>query len=159
MTGPATHASSSRAVSSSQQMSSSGKRGTGTITAVSAAGPVSSSANAVNKSGTPLTDDPNVLVDPIEFETFPIESLRKYKASYKLSVSSSISTAGTLLNGPIGKKTYSYKHRTRISKDELAGNVERHFSTVPVRETEMIAGFLYSAKHQNNAFRLHFPVN
>ncbi|KAJ8103062.1 hypothetical protein POJ06DRAFT_265921 [Lipomyces tetrasporus] len=159
MTGPATHPSSSRAGSSSQQMSSSGKRNTSTITAASGAGTISSSANAVNKSGTPLIDDPNVLVDPIEFETFPIESLRKYKASYKLSVPSSISNAGNLLNGPVGKKTYSYKHRTRISKDELAGNVERHFSALPVRETEMIAGFLYSAKNQNNAFRLHFPVN
>ncbi|KAK9355719.1 hypothetical protein V1505DRAFT_369037 [Lipomyces doorenjongii] len=159
MTGPATHLSSSRAGASSQQASSSGKRGAGTASAVSTTGTGSSTSSAVNKPGIPQTEDPNIFVDPLEFETFPIESLRMYKTSYKLPVPSSISNAGTLLNGPVGKKTYSYKHRTRISKEELAGNVKRHFSAFPARETEMIAGFLYSAKNQNNSFKLHFPVN
>ncbi|KAK9239852.1 hypothetical protein V1525DRAFT_396945 [Lipomyces kononenkoae] len=158
MTGSATHPSSSRVGTSSQQTVSGGKRGAGAVTAASV-GTVQPLAATANKPVTPQTEDPNFVIDPVQFEAFPIESLRKYRTFYKLSVPSSISNAGTLLNGPVGKKTFSYKHRTRISKDELASNVKRHFSGSPVRETDMIAGFLYSAKNQNNALRLHFPVN
>ncbi|KAK9447760.1 uncharacterized protein V1518DRAFT_420346 [Limtongia smithiae] len=95
-------------------------------------------------------------VDPINFEKFPDSALRKYRTHYGLPEKSNISGPGMLLNGSAGKRTFSYKHRTRITKDELAGAVKRHFAAQPTRETDMIVAFLYSARNQDKEFKLRF---
>lgn len=87
--------------------------------------------------------------DKVNFETFPDSALRKYRASYSMPDKSSISNLGMLLNGKVGHRTYSYKHRNRITKDELASSIKRHFTAQPAREVEMIAGFFYAVRHQS----------
>ncbi|KAK9480015.1 hypothetical protein V1514DRAFT_327123 [Lipomyces japonicus] len=131
----------------SSSSASSGKRGTVSTTATSSV--ANSQLNV---------DDLNGFSDPIDFETFPRAALRKYKAAYNLSTPSSVTFSGSLLDSSVGKRTYSFKHRNRVSKDELASDVKRHFTSVPVRETDMIAGFIYAAKYQKNAFKLRFPA-
>ncbi|KAK9458143.1 hypothetical protein V1511DRAFT_491857 [Dipodascopsis uninucleata] len=133
------------------------KRG-GSSSTNSAANSTSNSHTNTNASQNATSEDvPSQ--DPLNFESFPVRALRKYKTTYNMPGLSSISEAGALLNGSVGKKTYSYKHRNRISKEELAGNVKKHFTAQTTRETEMIACFLYATNNQKNAFKLHFPLS
>ncbi|KAK9470306.1 uncharacterized protein V1510DRAFT_423390 [Dipodascopsis tothii] len=119
------------------------KRGTGPATAAAVEKPV---AAVVAETA------PNL--DPLNFDTFPVTALRKYRTSHNLTTPSALSNDGMLLNGSIGKKTWSYKHRTRVPKEELASAVKKHFQAQNVRETDMIAGFLYSVKNQDRALKL-----
>lgn len=94
--------------------------------------------------------------DPMDFESLPDESLRKYRDQYNLPVKSSLSQEGFLLTSEIGKKSLSYKSRDRVTKAELAENVKKHFLSQPVRESEIITNFLYKVNNQDKAFKLDF---
>ncbi|KAK7206579.1 hypothetical protein BZA70DRAFT_274596 [Myxozyma melibiosi] len=152
MAGPSHHASSRVSHAAG---AASGKRGaaaTGTAAAIAAANAGAATANAAG------VDEAGVPIDPVNFDTFPDDALRKYRASYSMPDKSSISNLGMLLNGKVGQRTYSYKHRNRITKEELAGAVKRHFIAQPAREVEMIAGFFYAVRHQNETLKLKFPL-
>lgn len=84
----------------------------------------------------------------MDFETLPLSALRKYRSIYKLSTPSAQSMNGYLLGGSIGKKTYSYKHSSRVSKSELAAAVKRHFMNTNTKESETIVDFIYSVRKQ-----------
>jgi hypothetical protein len=91
-------------------------------------------------------------VDPMDFETLPLSALRKYRIKNKLAIRSPLSLNGYLLDSSIGKKTISYRNRTRASKYEIASQVKKHFVNQPVRETETIVDFVYAIKRQGMYF-------
>ncbi|KAG5359721.1 Transcriptional regulatory protein [Yarrowia sp. C11] len=94
--------------------------------------------------------------EAMNFDTLPLESLRKYKSLHKLQAPSALTLNGYLLSGPMGKKTWSYKHRTRVNKPELAAAAKKHFMAQPVRESEIIVDFVYAVKNHDKAFKLQF---
>ncbi|CCH41936.1 Transcriptional regulatory protein [Wickerhamomyces ciferrii] len=96
------------------------------------------------------------IADPLDFDSFPDEALRKYRDHYGLPVKSSLTTNGYLLASEIGKKTYSFKSRDRVTKPDLANAVKKHFSTQTVKESEIITNFIYKANNQDKAFKLNF---
>lgn len=61
-----------------------------------------------------------------------------------------------MLEGSVGKKTLSSKHNMRLAKSEVASEVKRHFLNQPVRDTDVIVDFIYSAKRQDKAFKMQF---
>ncbi|KAK9460160.1 uncharacterized protein V1516DRAFT_679088 [Lipomyces oligophaga] len=125
-----------------------------------------STHNLIPLTGLPNSGEPEdgtgaglVPLDPVDFSTFPADSLRKYRDTYRLSELSPISQDGMLLNSVVGHRTFSFKHRNRITKDDLAASVKRHFATQSVRETDIIASFIYSVRHQDDTFKLKFPLS
>ncbi|ODQ65586.1 hypothetical protein NADFUDRAFT_50872 [Nadsonia fulvescens var. elongata DSM 6958] len=111
---------------------------------------------APTSAGRLSTPPTEIIVDPMDFESLPLDSLRKYKTLYKLSTPSALSHDGFLLNSAVGKKTYSYKHQNRVTKAELAAATKKHFMAQPVRESEIIVDFIYAVKNQDRAFKLQF---
>ncbi|KAK9466173.1 hypothetical protein V1512DRAFT_24522 [Lipomyces arxii] len=153
MTGSTTHHSNSRSTTHTGSLSSSKRNLTTLANSGSTAVPASIAGTMNNNTEDALN------VDPVNFETFPVSALRKYRTTYRLNLPSALSFEGELLKSAAGKKTYSYKHTNRIGKEELAGNIKRHFTALPARDSEMIAAFLYTTKHQDKAFKLKFPLN
>ncbi len=94
-------------------------------------------------------------VDPLNFESLPDITLRKYRDHYNLPAKSSLSTDGYLLASEIGKKSYSYKNRDRVTKPELASAVKKHFMSQTVKESEIITNFIYKVNNQDKAFKLN----
>ncbi|KAH3669022.1 hypothetical protein WICMUC_005121 [Wickerhamomyces mucosus] len=97
-----------------------------------------------------------VVSDPMDFDSFPNEVLRKYRDHYRLPVKSSLTVDGFLLESEIGKKSSSYKNKNRIRKDELANAVKKHFNSQTVKESEVLTHFLYKVNNQDKAFKLSF---
>ncbi|CAN6621674.1 hypothetical protein TRVA0_008S02608 [Trichomonascus vanleenenianus] len=98
----------------------------------------------------------DVHVDPLDFESLPIEALRKYRLQNKLSTPSAESHPGWMLHCPLGKRTASQRTTNRVSKKELAAAVKKHFVAQSVRESDTIVDFIYSVKRQDDAFKLQF---
>lgn len=44
----------------------------------------------------------------------------------------------------------------RLAKSEVATEVKRHFLSQPVKDTDVIVDFIYSAKRQDRAFKMQF---
>ncbi len=86
---------------------------------------------------------------PMDFDSLPLPVLRKYNYLHGLNTPSALSHNGSLLDSEIGRRTYSYKHKNRISKKELAGAVKNHVLSQPVRESEIIVDFLYAVHNQS----------
>lgn len=112
-----------------------------------------------NSNSNSTTNFQPVKPDPLNFETMPLETLRKYKQYHKLSCPSAASWSGYLLNSTVGRKTHSFKSSGRVSKQELASSVKKHFMSQNVRESDTIVEFIYSVKHQDEAFKLQFAQN
>lgn len=98
------------------------------------------------------------LSDPLDFERFPTQALRSYRDKHLAlhGVPESMTTRGYMLESRIGEKSFSYKHKNRISKPQLADLAKRHFLSTNVKESEVITSFLYKVKNQEKSFRLHF---
>ncbi|ODV98245.1 hypothetical protein PACTADRAFT_48040 [Pachysolen tannophilus NRRL Y-2460] len=99
-----------------------------------------------------------VIPEPLDFENLPNKSLRNYKKMYLKNhdIKDSLTMYGYLLESDIGKKSYSYKHKDRIAKPELAALCKKHFMGMNVKESEVITNFLYRVKNQEKAFKLRF---
>lgn len=95
-------------------------------------------------------------VDPLDFDSLPDKTLRKYRDHYNLPVKNSFSMDGYLLASEIGKKSYSYRNRDRITKPELSNAVKKHFLSQTVKESEIITNFIYKVNNQEKAFKLNF---
>lgn len=95
-------------------------------------------------------------VDPLDFDQLSTEELRRYKAHYQLPIKTSMTMPGYLIGSSTGKKTYSFKHKDRVSKHELSGAVKKHFMAQPVKESEIITNFLYKVNNQDKSFKLNF---
>ena len=95
-------------------------------------------------------------LDPMDFETLPIKTLREYKDLYHLPLEDALTMNGYMLESETGKKTWSYKHKNRVTKPTLAAAVKKHFVSQPVKESEIITNFLYKANNQDKAFKLNF---
>lgn len=95
------------------------------------------------------------VVDPLDFESLPDETLRKYRDHYNLPVKSSLSTDGYLLASELGKKSYSFRNKDRITKPELASVTKKHFLAQTVKESEIITNFIYKVNNQDKAFKLN----
>ncbi|GEQ66517.1 hypothetical protein JCM33374_g180 [Metschnikowia sp. JCM 33374] len=98
-------------------------------------------------------------VQPSDFQSFSDETLYKYQKKYNLNFPEIQSLNENILNSEIGKKTSSYKRSAsanKISKPELAVNLQKHFTQMNVRENEVITSFLYRVKNQDKEFKLTF---
>lgn len=97
--------------------------------------------------------------DPLSFLDLPNETLNKYNRKHVLNLPEVQSVNSNILQSEIGKKTSSYKkavHVAKVTKPELADSIQKHFLQLNVRETEVIANFLYKVKHQDKEFKLTF---
>ncbi|CAH6720756.1 transcriptional regulatory protein Sap30p [[Candida] jaroonii] len=98
-------------------------------------------------------------IDPLDFDTLPIQSLNNYSRFYNLN-QHAVSVHADILYSEIGKKTSSYKKNlskvSKIDKVELSSNVKKHFTNLPVKENEILTNFLYKVKNDNKAFKLNF---
>lgn len=92
----------------------------------------------------------------MDFDTLPDRSLRRYKELYHLPVKDSMTMNGFLLGSELGRRTFSYKNKDRVTKPELAGLVKRHVFSQPVKEAEIITNFLYKVNNEDKAFKLSF---
>lgn len=99
--------------------------------------------------------------DPLDFETLPLEALRKYRTVYRLPVRCPMTTNGYMLGGTVGKRTWSYKHLQRAPKREVAEAIKEHFLAESVRESETIVDFVYAVQNKDKVFKLQFnpPAN
>lgn len=103
-----------------------------------------------------------VKIDPLDFTQFSSEELNHYSAKYGLNYPECESLKSEILNSEIGKKTLSFKKKTRgrrvekIEKYELASGVKQHFLSLPVKENEVITNFLYKVRNQDKDFKLVF---
>ncbi|RKP30895.1 hypothetical protein METBISCDRAFT_30583 [Metschnikowia bicuspidata] len=98
-------------------------------------------------------------IDPLDFSTLSDKALRCYNKKYDLRLPEIQSFNDNILQSELGKKSCSAKKTQRvekISKQDMAASVQKHFLTVNVRENEILAGFLYKVKHQNKDFKLNF---
>ncbi|CAG8456905.1 3429_t:CDS:2 [Diversispora eburnea] len=74
-----------------------------------------------------------VLANPIDFNTFDVSVLRRYKRIHKLKV-----------------KEYA-------SKEELVAAVSKHYAAQQPKEVDAIAAFIYSVHHQDTTLKLPIP--
>lgn len=98
-------------------------------------------------------------IDPLDFSSLSEDSLRRYNRKYDLQLPEIQSLNDNILQSELGKRSSSAKKAARvqkISKQELASSVQKHFMAVNVRENEILAGFLYKVKNQNRDFKLSF---
>ncbi|ODV63720.1 putative histone deacetylase complex subunit [Ascoidea rubescens DSM 1968] len=109
-------------------------------------------ARHINSNGPKDKKTPHAL----DFESYPIESLRKYRLKYNLDVPTAMSISGFMLGSEIGKKTYTARHQDRISKKELASAVKKDFLSKNTKESEIITNFIYTIKNERKAFKLDF---
>lgn len=98
-------------------------------------------------------------IDPLDFSTLSDDALRRYNKKYDLQLPEVQSLNDNILQSELGRKSCSAKKASKvqkISKKELASNVQKHFLAVNVRENEILAGFLYKVKNQGKDFKLSF---
>ncbi|KAH3678300.1 hypothetical protein WICPIJ_008850 [Wickerhamomyces pijperi] len=97
------------------------------------------------------------IIEPLDFDSLPVHTLRKYRDHYGLSGTESCLTgSGYILQSKAGEKTYTAKNSSRVSKLELAANVKKHFLSTNVKESEVITNFLYRVNNQDKQFKLNF---
>lgn len=102
------------------------------------------------------------LQDPHEFEHYSDEFLRKYCDRYGLDCPDNMTLAGYLLGSALGSKTQSWRKNkpgqpgARVTKQEVALAVKKHFATQSVREADCIPQFLYKIKNRGRRFRMEF---
>nr|CAG8454921.1 11956_t:CDS:10 [Entrophospora candida] len=77
--------------------------------------------------------EPGKEVPVLDFNTFDISVLRRYKRIHKLKV------------------------RDYATKEELVAAVTRHYATQTVKEVDMIASFIYAVQNKNNTLKLPIP--
>ncbi|BAO38527.1 Transcriptional regulatory protein SAP30 [Kluyveromyces marxianus] len=102
------------------------------------------------------------LANPVDFEQYSDDFLRRYKDRFQLDTPDNLSIQGYLLSSNIGKHTYSYKRNhesmpdARITKQELARGVKEHFDNYTVREAECLPQFIYKVQNKKKKFRMEF---
>lgn len=100
--------------------------------------------------------------DPVDFESYSDEFLRRYKDHYGIDARDNLTLPGYLLGSQIGSRTYSYRQNHpdnphhRVTKRELASQVSRHFTAHTVKEADCIPQFIYKVKNQKRKFRIEF---
>lgn len=101
--------------------------------------------------------------DPVDFESYPDDFLRRYKDRFKLNVEDNMTLKGYLLGSQLGSKTFSYKKNTqpgpqggRVQKKQLASEVKKHFTSYGIKEAECIPQFIYKVKNQKKKFKMEF---
>lgn len=100
--------------------------------------------------------------DPMDFECYSDEFLRRYKDRFQLNTEDHLSLQGYLLGSQLGSKTYSYKRNqqgtpgARVLKKELAAKVKHHFHSYNIKETESVPQFIYKVKTQRKRFKMWF---
>ncbi|EGW32115.1 uncharacterized protein SPAPADRAFT_61198 [Spathaspora passalidarum NRRL Y-27907] len=114
-------------------------------------------ARHINSNG-PQDREP---IHPLDFEAFDDAVLMRYNEKYGLNLPRPETVNSDILNSEIGKKTFSKRSKKReangrISKPELANHLKSHFMALGSKENEIITGFLYKVKHQDNDFKLTF---
>ncbi|CCK72123.1 Sap30p KNAG_0J00400 [Huiozyma naganishii CBS 8797] len=99
---------------------------------------------------------------PLDFERYSDEFLRKYRDTFELDVADNLTMAGYLLGSPLGEKTFSYKRDKadprgpRVQKAVLASACQRHFTAYQAKEQDLISHFIYKVKNQNKKFKMEF---
>lgn len=97
------------------------------------------------------------IIEPLDFDSLPTHTLRKYRHHYNLNgPESCLTDAGYILQSKTGEKTYTAKNSQRVAKQELAASVKKHFMNSTVKESEVITNFLYRVNNQDKQFKLSF---
>lgn len=99
--------------------------------------------------------------DPVDFESYSDDFLRRYKDRFQLDVEDNMTLRGYLLGSQLGSKTYSYKRNEgvqdgRIVKKNLASEVKKHFTSYGIKEADCIPQFIYKVKTQKKRFKMEF---
>lgn len=100
--------------------------------------------------------------DPVDFESYSDDFLRRYKDHYHISIEDNMTLRGYLLGSQLGSKTYSSRQNqpgsqtARVVKKDLASEVKKHFTAHAVKEAECIPHFIYKVKSQKRKFRMEF---
>ncbi|CCC69047.1 hypothetical protein NCAS_0C00570 [Naumovozyma castellii] len=101
--------------------------------------------------------------NPVDFQEYPDEFLRKYKDNFHLDVADNLTLQGYLLGSQLGSKTYSFKRNdnmkyidARVTKPTLAHEVKKHFTQYNVKESDCIPKFIYKVKNNKKKFKMEF---
>lgn len=100
--------------------------------------------------------------DPVDFEKYSDDFLRRYKDHYHIDIPDNMTLRGYLLGSQLGSKTHSYKQNrpgspsARVAKKDLASEVKRHFTSHTIKEAECIPHFIYKVKSQKRKFKMEF---
>lgn len=106
--------------------------------------------------------DLEIKPEPVDFESYSDEFLRRYKDHYGIDAQDNMTLPGYLLGSQLGSKTYSYRQnqpadpQSRVAKRHLASQVSKHFTAHTVKEAECIPQFIYKVKNQKRRFRMEF---
>ncbi|RHZ63485.1 hypothetical protein Glove_329g61 [Diversispora epigaea] len=125
---PTTSTSTTSAGSSSNYLSSNSTKhnGSNSVSEITTTSNSSGSSKRIGKGK-------EVLANPIDFNTFDVSVLRRYKRIHRLKV-----------------KEYA-------SKEELVAAVSKHYAAQQPKEVDAIAAFIYSVHHQDTTLKLPIP--
>lgn len=90
----------------------------------------------------------------------PHELLNTYRVVHNLPTPSAFTSPlnqALLTNPGIGRQSPSMarrKEKRRVSKEQLALAVRKHFNSAAVNEIDVVAALAYRAKNSNKAFRM-----
>lgn len=100
-------------------------------------------AKHINSNG-PQDKEP---IDPLDFLTLPVETLNLYRRKFNLEgVPEAMTDYGAMLS--TGKTFTERSVVQRITKDQLAEAVKAHFLSQNVKETDVIANFVYTVHNE-----------
>lgn len=99
--------------------------------------------------------------DPVDFESYSDDFLRRYKDRFQLDVEDNMTLKGYLLGSQLGSKTFSYRRNEgaqdgRVVKKSLASEVKKHFTSYGIKEADCIPQFIYKVKTQKKRFKMEF---
>lgn len=96
----------------------------------------------------------------MSWNTTPLSLLNTYRVSHHLSTPAAFTSPlnhALLANPGIGRQSPTMarrKEKRRVSKDQLATNVRKHFNGAAVNEIDVVVELVYKSKNKDKAFRM-----
>lgn len=94
------------------------------------------------------------------WSTSPLSLLNTYRVSHHLSTPAAFTSPlnqALLVNPGIGRQSPTMarrKDKRRVSKDQLATNVRKHFNGAAVNEIDVVVELVYKSRNKDKAFRM-----
>ncbi|GAB7331476.1 hypothetical protein MBLNU13_g02882t1 [Cladosporium sp. NU13] len=94
------------------------------------------------------------------WNTSPLSLLNTYRVSHHLSTPAAFTSPlnqALLVNPGIGRQSPTMarrKDKRRVSKDQLATNVRKHFNGAAVNEIDVVVELVYKSRNKDKAFRM-----
>lgn len=95
----------------------------------------------------------------MSWNTTPLSLLNTYRVSHHLSTPAAFTSPlnhALLANPGIGRQSPTMarrKDKRRVSKDQLATNVRKHFNGAAVNEIDVVVELVYKSKNKGKALR------